>query len=133
MSSSNVDEIKPVPSHATATEVKPVPSENPVEDPVPFVRLLKNNDLRWIGNPLRRYTQPQLARELKQFHQEYDLGHVIDVQDLINAGDVGRDKEAALEAGKLDEIDRAAVEGERAKSFWEESKDLKVIVLICFM
>ncbi|KAG8533920.1 uncharacterized protein KY384_001661 [Bacidia gigantensis] len=100
---------------------------------LPFQQLLKNNDLGIIENPLQRVDEVDLDEDITNFYAEHHLGKVVDLDTLIRAGHVARDEKATIAEGILNEVELRALEKEKTTRFWEESKELKLILLTCFV
>jgi len=98
---------------------------------LPFQQLLENNELGIIENPLQRVEEDDLDHDIYDFHEHYRLGSVVDVETLIHGAHLARDEEATSAEGILTEVEEHACERERTNRFWEESKELKVILLTC--
>ena len=98
-----------------------------------FQRLLNNNDLGIIENPLRRIDEDDLKDDIKSFHAdpEYDLANSVDIDVLVRGGLLARDEEATITERILDEREIAALRKEKSMTIWGESKELKVVLLIC--
>lgn len=109
----------------------------PTGKDLPFQSLLKDNDLAIIENPLRRIPEDHLKGHIDSFHTEAGLVDVVDKETLFRGARVGRDPEAFI-AGEigtatLSNIDKAAFENEKSSSLWTESREIKIIHLICFV
>ena len=98
---------------------------------LPFHRLLRNNDLGIIENPLRRVHEDDLIADIRNFHHEYSLKDIVDVDVLIRGGLLARDEEATVTEGRLSDVEVSALEREKSTRIWDESKELKVILLTC--
>lgn len=104
---------------------------------LPFQQLLMQNDLAIIENPLRRIPEDRVNAHIESFHEDSKLATVVDLDTLTRGGRLARDEEAFISdevANKnLSEIDKAALEKEKGTSIWTESREIKIIVLICFV
>ena len=100
---------------------------------LPFERLLKNNDLGIIENPLRRIDEDDLDSDIRAFHEAEGLKDVVSVNVLTRGGHVARDEEGFQAEGDLSEPEEKALKNEKVSSIWQESKELKVILLTCFV
>ena len=98
---------------------------------LPFQRLLENNDLGIIENPLQRIEEAELDEDISAFHQDYGLAKVVDLDVLIRGGRLARGEEVFVAEESLSDVERAALQKEKVTRFWEESKELKVILLTC--
>ena len=98
---------------------------------LPFQQLLKNNDLGIIENPLRRIDEEDLERYTRTFHEEGGLASVVDADTLIHGGRLARDEEAVLAENTLNTVDNAALAKEKVTSIWGESREIKIILLVC--
>lgn len=98
---------------------------------LPFQQLLKNNELGIIENPLQRVDKDDLDNDIYDFHEHYKLGRVVDVDTLIHGAHLARDEDATSAEGILTEVEEQALAREKTTRFWEESKELKVILLTC--
>lgn len=104
---------------------------------LPFQKLLNNNDLGIIENPLQRIDDDDLITDIKKFHAEPDpkrvlqLADVVDLDVLVRGGLLAKDEEAALTEEVLDGREFAALKTEKSMTIWRESKELKVILLTC--
>ena len=96
-----------------------------------FQELLERNDLGIIENPLRRIHEDNLDTDIRNFHQEYGLANIVDADVLVRGGLLAKDEEATIMEGKLDAVEMAALEREKNTKIWNESKELKVILLTC--
>ena len=110
---------------------------------LPFERLLRDNDLGLIENPLWRIHEDVLDANIREFHAEdaFDeklhLREVVDVNTLIRGGRLARDAEGfrAEEEEKegLSATEKRALDRESVSTLWSESKELRVILLTCFV
>ena len=98
---------------------------------LPFQTLLKNNETGVIKNPLWRIHEDDLDAEIRNFHQEYGLANIVDEDVLVRAGRLAKDEEATIIEGSLDDIEIAALKREKFTKIWNESKELKIILLTC--
>ena len=98
-----------------------------------FQRLLESNDLGIIENPLQRIDEDELDEDIELFHSENELGEVVDVDILIRGGRLARAEEIFKARGNLSDVENAALQKEKSTRFWEESKELRVILLACTM
>lgn len=98
---------------------------------LPFQQLLEKNDTGLIENPLRRIHEDKLEEEIRHFHQEYDLGNIVDVDVLVLGGRVAQDEEAVQIEGDLNAVQLSALEKEKTSKIWDESKELRIILLTC--
>jgi hypothetical protein len=98
---------------------------------LPFQQLLENNELGIIENPLQRVPEDELDHDIDEFHANYRLGRVVDVETLIHGAHLARDEDATIAEGILTEPEERALDRERRTRFWEESKELKIILLTC--
>lgn len=108
------------------------------EHPIPFERLLKDNDLAFVENPLRRIPEDRLRALIETFyHDNPRLVDFVDLDTLIRGARLARDKEAFLKEeeanGRLSKVEKAALDKEKVSSIWTESRELKIILLICFL
>ena len=101
---------------------------------LPFEKLLKNNDLGIIENPLRRIDEDDLDKEIHSFHDEAEgLDEVVDVGVLIRGAHLARDEEGFLAEEDLSGPEKKALKNEKVSKIWQESKELRVILLTCFV
>ncbi|KAG6986636.1 hypothetical protein G7Y79_00075g099080 [Physcia stellaris] len=104
---------------------------------LPFQQLLKQNDLAIIENPLRRIPEDRVNAYIESFHEDSKLATVVDLDTLTRGGRLAYDQEAFISdevADKiLSEVDKAALEKEKSTCIWTESREIKIIVLICFV
>ena len=111
---------------------------------LPFQRLLENNDLGIIENPLRRIDEDDLIKDIRDFHRDGYLASRVDLDVLVRGGLLARDEEATITEAKvardegdeiteriLNEMEVEAVHNEKSTSIWRESKELKLILLTC--
>ena len=98
---------------------------------LPFQKLLENNNLGIIENPLRRIHEDDLDNDTRNFHRDEGLANIVDVDVLVRGGRLARDEEATIIEGGLNEVEIAALEREKVTKIWDESKELKVILLTC--
>lgn len=100
-----------------------------------FQQLLNQNDLAIIENPLRRIPENRLSGYIKSFYEESQLANVISLDVLVRAARLARDEEAFKSEGiadhSLTNVDRTALEKEKHTSIWTESREIKIILLIC--
>lgn len=106
-------------------------------DRLPFQQLLEHNDLAIIENPLRRIPEGHLNDYIKSFYDEADLANVIDFDTVIRAARLARDEEAFVaeeEAEQtLTQVERTALKTEKTTTIWTESREIKIILLTCFV
>ena len=102
---------------------------------LPFQRLLRHNDLAIIENPLRRIPEERLRAYIESFYEEYHLIEIIDIDTLLRGARLAREKEGFVTeetaAGTLSDVDKAALNREESTNTWTESREIKIIVLIC--
>ena len=98
---------------------------------LPFQRLFENNDLGIIENPLRRVHEDDLDTDIRNFHEEYGLVKIVDVDVLVRGGRLARDEEATIMEKRLNIVEMTALEREKVTKIWDESKELKIILLTC--
>ena len=95
----------------------------------PFEVLLNNNDEGLIEKPLRRVDDDDLTNDIKEFHRDQCLGNTVGVDTLIRGGLLAKDEEATTAKGILNEEEIAALDKERSTTIWQESKELKIILV----
>ena len=100
---------------------------------IPFQRLLKNNDLGIIENPLRRIDEEDLEEDIRKFHKEESLADLVDLAVLIRGGLLARDEEGFIAEHALSEPEANALNHEKKARIWEESKELRIILLTCIV
>ena len=101
---------------------------------LPFEKLLRNNDLAIIENPLRRIDKDDLKRDVQRFHSETEgLADVLDVNVLIRGALLARDKKVFEKEGDLSAPEKKALKDEKTSKIWQESKELRIILLTCFV
>ena len=110
-----------------------VNGHNMAQDKIPFETLLRKNDLGIIENPLRRIAKPDLIGYVRNFHEENYLQDVVDVDVLIKGGLLARDEDGFRIEHDLSEPQLKALDREATSTIWEESKELKTILLTCFV
>ena len=105
------------------------------ETRLPFQQLLNHNDLRVIENPLRRVAEEHVVEYVRGFHEDNDLGSVIDDATCIRGGCLARQEEifstTAGEDGFITQVERTALEKEKRTTIWTDTRELKIILLIC--
>lgn len=101
--------------------------------PVPFQKLLENNDAGRIENPLARLDEDDLIADIKDFHADPSNGlyALLEVETLIHGGLLAKDEEVAIAEEYINELEIAALEDEKCSTIWSESKELKVNLLTC--
>ena len=99
----------------------------------PFEKLLKNNDLGIIENPLRYIDEDDLEKYVRNFHEEEGLKDVVKVNVLIRGSKLVRDEEGFQVEGDLSEPEKKALKNEKVSKIWQESKELNIIILTCFV
>lgn len=105
---------------------------------LPFEKLLKNNDLGIIENPLRRIDDDELERDIKTFHDTANyrglrLKDVVGVDVLIRGTQLAKDEEGFRAEENLSDPEAKARALEKTSNIWQESKELKIILLTCFV
>lgn len=101
---------------------------------LPFETLLRNNNLGRIENPLRRIDEDDLEKEIRNFHdQSQGLKDVVAVDVLIRGGLLARDEEGIRAEGTLAAYEELALDNEKTCKLWQESKELNIILLTCFV
>lgn len=100
---------------------------------LPFQTLLKNNDLGIIENPLQRIDEDELHDDIREFHHGHELADLVDVNVLIRGGDLARSEELFIAEDNSSEVELAALGKEKVTRFWEENKELRIILLTCFI
>ena len=101
------------------------------EKRTPYQRLFESNDMGIIENPLQRIDEEELDENTTAFHADYNLAEVVDLETLIRGGHLARAGEIFIAKGDLSGVETAAIENEGKSRFWEESKELRVILLTC--
>ena len=101
------------------------------EHQLPFQQLLENNDLGIIENPLQRVEEDELDEDIFNFYEDHDLALVTDFDTLIHGAHLARDEEATIAEDILSDVEKKALKKEKTTRIWEESKELKVILLTC--
>ncbi|KAL8847002.1 MAG: hypothetical protein Q9221_007943 [Calogaya cf. arnoldii] len=86
---------------------------------LPFQQLLNNNSLRVVENPLRRIAEEHVIKFFEDFHRDHSLGSV----------EIFLTQEIA--DGTLTEVEEAAIDKEKHTTIWTETRELKIILLIC--
>ena len=103
-------------------------------DQLPFERLLKNNNLGIIENPLRRIDEDDIEKDIRTFHDgTKGLAEVVNLEVLIRGGLLARDEEGFKAEGELSGPEKKALNDEKTTSIWTESKELRIILLTCFV
>ncbi|KAL9032830.1 MAG: hypothetical protein Q9214_007791, partial [Letrouitia sp. 1 TL-2023] len=106
-------------------------------DRLPFQQLLEHNDLAIIENPLRRIHEDHLNDYIKSFYDEAGLDDVIDFDTVIRAARLARDEEAFVTEEEAEEtlsqVERTALKREKTTTIWTESREIKIILLTCFV
>ena len=111
-----------------------LPSGRQRNTETPFEKLLKNNDLGIIENPLRRIDEDDLISDIKSFHEETEgLKDVVSLDVLKRGGLLARDEEGFRAEGDISEPEEAALDREKTSTLWQETKELNVILLTCFV
>ncbi|KAL6719777.1 hypothetical protein ACLMJK_001698 [Lecanora helva] len=110
-----------------------LPTRQNRADELPFERLLKNNNLGIIENPLRRLDEDDIVRDVQKFHQEERLSNVVNDKTMIRGGLLAADEEVFKANGDLSRPEELALESEKESTIWQESKELKIILLTCFV
>ena len=101
---------------------------------LPFETLLQSNNLGIIENPLRRIDEDDLERNIRQFYEdEKELSAEIDLDVLIRGGLLARDEEGFLAEGDISGPEHRALTHEKTTKIWQESKELRIILLTCFV
>ncbi|KAL8979866.1 MAG: hypothetical protein Q9205_004902 [Flavoplaca limonia] len=102
---------------------------------LPFQQLLNHNNLRVVENPLRRVAEEHVVEYVRAFHEDNDLGSVIDVDTCIRGGRLARQEEIFLtredDDGSITEVERTALDKEKRTTIWTDTRELKIILLIC--
>lgn len=102
---------------------------------LPFQQLLNHNDTRVIENPLRRVAEEHVVEWIQNFHAEKGLHCVIDVATLIRGARLARQEEIfrlkEFAEGTLTEVEERALDKEKVTTIWNETRELKIILLIC--
>ena len=105
------------------------------ETQLPFQQLLNHNNLRVIENPLRRVAEEDVIEYVRAFHKDNDLDSVVDVATCIRGGRLARQEEIFItreeDDGSITEVERAALDKEKRTSIWTDTRELKIILLIC--
>lgn len=102
---------------------------------LPFEKLLNNNNLGIIENPLRRIDNDDLEKDLRSFYDDKRTGlsSIVDVELLIRGGRLARDEEDFIANQVCSLPERQAIDREKTASIWQESKELRIILLTCFV
>ncbi|KAI4099508.1 MAG: hypothetical protein LQ339_005935 [Xanthoria mediterranea] len=102
---------------------------------LPFQQLLNHNDTRVIENPLRRVAEEHVVEWIKNFHGDNGLHCGIDVATLIRGARLARQEEIfrtkEIAEGTLTEVEKRALAKEKVTTIWNETRELKIILLIC--
>ena len=100
---------------------------------LPFETLLRNNDQGIIENPLRRIDEDDLDEDIRTFHDAEGLENVVAVSVLIRGGRLAKDEEGFLAERRHSNLEKKALEDEKVTKIWQESKELRIILLTCFV
>lgn len=103
------------------------------QDRIPFETLLRKNDLGIIENPLRRIAKPDLIEHVRDFYEENHLQDVVDIEVLIEGALLARDEDGYRIEYDVSEPQLKALDREKTSTIWEESRELKTILLTCFV
>ena len=102
---------------------------------LPFQQLLNHNNLRVVENPLRRVAEEHVIKYIRDFHNDNDLGSVVDVGTCIRGGLLARQEEIFLtreeDEHSITEVEKTALDKEKHTSIWTDTRELKIILLIC--
>ncbi|KUJ16458.1 uncharacterized protein LY89DRAFT_558025, partial [Mollisia scopiformis] len=100
---------------------------------VPFKDLLERNELGIIDSPLL-WTDPEVQDDnVRKTHAAHNLANSISEELLVRGGRLARDEELFLSAdsSNVTDLERDALNREKTSSLWQQSKELKVILLTC--
>ncbi|KAI4247395.1 MAG: hypothetical protein L6R42_009623 [Xanthoria sp. 1 TBL-2021] len=104
---------------------------------LPFQQLLNNNNLGYVENPLRRVAEEHVVEYIKAFHKDNHLDSVVDLATLIRGARLARQEEIFRTKenadGALTEVEDTALDSEKHTSIWTETRELKIILLTCFL
>jgi hypothetical protein len=84
-----------------------------------------------VDNPLLYREPDDQDNDVKAFHQLHNLKDVVDIKLLIRGARLARDEGSFEASGDLSDIEKAALERERRARFWQQPKELRVVVLTC--
>ncbi|KAL8651948.1 MAG: hypothetical protein Q9226_004475 [Calogaya cf. arnoldii] len=102
---------------------------------LPFQQLLNNKELGLIENPLRRIAEEHVIKFFKDFHQDNNLGRVVNITTLVRGARLARQEEIFLAQEIADrtltEVEKTAIDKEKKTNIWTETRELKIILLIC--
>ncbi|RDW80383.1 hypothetical protein BP5796_05081 [Coleophoma crateriformis] len=113
-------------------------SDAPTQVPVPhnrfpFKDLLKRNELGIIDSPLL-WIDPEVQDEnVRKTHAAHKLADTVDEEMLVRGGRLARDEELFLTANSnhVTEAEKEALRKEKQSALWQQSKELKLILLTC--
>ncbi|EON67455.1 hypothetical protein W97_06709 [Coniosporium apollinis CBS 100218] len=97
----------------------------------PFRDLLERNELGIIDSPLQWVDTDDLDANFRALHDAHNLAGTIDKELLARGGRLARDEPLFLSIGDLSELERKALDREKTCTLWGQSKELKIILLIC--
>ena len=100
---------------------------------LPFETLLRDNNLGIIENPLRRIDEDDIQQDIRNFHEAEGLADVVDLSLLIRGGLLAKDEEGFKARKDLSGPEKKALKDERTSNIWRESKELRIILLTCFV
>ncbi|KAL3417130.1 hypothetical protein PVAG01_11130 [Phlyctema vagabunda] len=98
-----------------------------------FKDLLEKNELGIIDSPLQ-WTDPEAQDEnVRKTHAAHHLGDTLSEELFIRGGRLARDEELflSLEENHVTDLEREALSREKTSTLWQQSKELKVILLAC--
>lgn len=100
----------------------------------PFEQQLRASNLGITQNPLLLLDETDLKQYIQDFYDRYQgLKDVVDVDLLIRGGLIARDEEGFMVEGNLSDPEKKALDKEKTSTIWSESKELKIILLVCFV
>ena len=111
--------------------LRPQQSQTPE---LPFEKLLRNNNLGIIENPLRRIDDEDIKEDIRNFHKaEGGLSDIVDLDVLLRGGLLAKDEEGFEAGANLSGPEKTALKDEKTSKIWQESKELRIILLTCFV
>ncbi|KAL4747487.1 hypothetical protein BDW72DRAFT_209619 [Aspergillus terricola var. indicus] len=87
-----------------------------------------NDDICSNPNPLTERTASELEQDVRDFHRRKELSSVVDVELLVKAALIARDR-IYMQICSLTEPEKRALESEEKLGFFQQTKELKVSIM----
>lgn len=84
-----------------------------------------------IDSPFLWITPEVQDENVRAIYDEHNLAETMSLELLLRGGRLARDEDLFLSEGDLSDSEKSAIRREKTSNLWQQSKELKVILLTC--